>query len=231
MSTLLLVRHGQASFGARNYDELSPLGHRQSQVLGEHWRDCGLGADLWCSGDMERQKSTGTSALAALGQPDEPIQQDAAFNEYDHVGLIHAYAPVVAREHPELARDKLEGADRKTFQRFFEKVIHHWLDGREGASPVRESWAGFCARCNEGVRKLAASGAERMVVFTSGGAITAALAEALGLEGRAAFQLNWRIYNASVHEFRIGKRGLSLVGYNNISHLQRVKDPALLTFR
>ena len=34
MSTILLVRHGQASFGAADYDNLSPTGHEQSRVLG-----------------------------------------------------------------------------------------------------------------------------------------------------------------------------------------------------
>ena len=34
MSRILLVRHGQASFGADDYDDLSPTGHEQSRVLG-----------------------------------------------------------------------------------------------------------------------------------------------------------------------------------------------------
>ena len=34
VSRILLVRHGQASFGAADYDQLSPTGHEQSRVLG-----------------------------------------------------------------------------------------------------------------------------------------------------------------------------------------------------
>ena len=34
MGTLYLVRHGQASFGADDYDQLSPLGHQQALRLG-----------------------------------------------------------------------------------------------------------------------------------------------------------------------------------------------------
>jgi len=34
MGTLYLVRHGQASFGAANYDQLSPLGQQQCGQLG-----------------------------------------------------------------------------------------------------------------------------------------------------------------------------------------------------
>src|SRR6202012_6107391 len=58
VTTLVLVRHGQASFGARNYDELSATGERQGTVLGEHWRRCGRGFDAAWSGEMVRQKVT-----------------------------------------------------------------------------------------------------------------------------------------------------------------------------
>ncbi|MGN5766348.1 histidine phosphatase family protein, partial [Acinetobacter calcoaceticus] len=35
MSTSYLVRHGQASFGAASYDQLSAKGEQQSQSAGE----------------------------------------------------------------------------------------------------------------------------------------------------------------------------------------------------
>jgi broad specificity phosphatase PhoE len=41
MGTLYLVRHGQASFGADDYDQLSELGRRQSVRLGEYLRGKG----------------------------------------------------------------------------------------------------------------------------------------------------------------------------------------------
>ena len=36
MARLTVVRHGQASYLAKNYDELSPLGRRQARLLGEY---------------------------------------------------------------------------------------------------------------------------------------------------------------------------------------------------
>ena len=39
MGTLTLVRHGQASFGAADYDQLSELGLRQCQALGTYLAD------------------------------------------------------------------------------------------------------------------------------------------------------------------------------------------------
>lgn len=231
MTTLVLVRHGQASFGARNYDELSPLGHRQSELLGAFWRNTGFAADSWFAGDMARQRSTGESALKALGLDCE-IGRHAGFNEYDHEGLIRSFTPVIAAEHRDLALDaRALGADRKLFQRFFEKVIHHWLDGREGAEPIKETWAEFCRRSLAGLEAIVRKEGGTAVAFTSGGVITAALAEAMKLDGRKAFELNWRVYNASVHVFRLGRRGLTPMGFNNISHLELARDPSLLTFR
>ena len=45
MGTLYLVRHGQASFGAADYDQLSELGRRQSVRLGEYFANKGLTFD------------------------------------------------------------------------------------------------------------------------------------------------------------------------------------------
>ncbi len=37
MSSLFLVRHGQASFLERNYDKLSAKGEEQARILGRYW--------------------------------------------------------------------------------------------------------------------------------------------------------------------------------------------------
>lgn len=231
MTTLLLVRHGQASFGSKNYDELSPLGHRQSEILGGHWRTAGFTADRWFAGAMARQKSTGESALKTLGL-DAAITEHAGFDEYDHQGLIRSYLPVIAAEDRSFAMGHRElFADRKLFQLFFEKVVGCWLDGRDGAEPIKETWKAFCERSLAGIKAMASDRDGTAVAFTSGGVISAALQEALQLDGRKAFELNWRVYNASVHAFRLGKRGLTLLGFNNVSHLELANDSGLLTFR
>jgi broad specificity phosphatase PhoE len=232
VTTLVLVRHGQASFGARNYDELSPLGHRQSELLGAHWRAIGWRADAWYSGHMQRQKSTGVSALTTLGVEPPHVEPHAAFDEYDHQGLIRAYLPAIAADHPEFAGDRAKLLrDSASFQRFFSKVIACWLEGRGCDEALKETWEAFRDRCMAGVREVARDDREQVVAFTSGGFITVALMEALKLGGPAAFEANWHIYNASVHTFSLGSRGLALTGFNNISHLQLARDPALLTFR
>lgn len=232
MTTLVLVRHGQASFGTHNYDRLSATGIRQSEVLGAHWDKLQTRWDACYSGDMQRQKDTGTLALKT-SQPDSSPTANSAFNEYDADEAVRAYLPLVARENPEFTLDKRElFSDRRKFQQFFEKVIHAWVTGQAHSSPSLESWKGFRERVLAGLREIVQPGGkEHVAVFTSGGIITVALQAALKLDDATAFQMNWRINNASQHVFRWGRNGLTVLGFNNMAHLELERDPALLTYR
>lgn len=228
LTHIVLVRHGQASFGAANYDQLSETGKRQPEVLAAHWGQAGQRPvfDAVYAGSMQRQQHT-----ARLTLPQAALKTDAAFNEYDFEGILRNYFPLVAREHPELKMERRElFGNPKAFQRVFEIGIGYWLAGRAPDQPV-ESWKDFCARVEAGLKRVAAESAERVVVFTSGGVIAVALRHALGLTDEMAMRLNWRIYNASVHSFKMGRSGLSLLGYNNVTHLELANDPTLLTFR
>ena len=70
MASLYVIRHGQASFGSDNYDQLSPLGQRQADVSGRYFADIGLQFAQAVSGDLSRQRETGQRILAA--QPSAP---------------------------------------------------------------------------------------------------------------------------------------------------------------
>lgn len=232
MTHIILVRHGQASFGTRNYDVLSELGKRQSLLLGQHWARTGASYDQWFSGNLARQKDTAAGTLAGLGLTDVAVQILPQFNEFDFEALITAYLPVLAQEDKSFTVDKRAlFADRMLFQTLFEKIVGCWTAGRTGATAVAESWEDFNARVIDGLHTIARPPAQRIVVFTSGGVIASALRAALGVSSETAFSLNWRIWNASVHHLRFGRRGLSLLGFNNISHLELQRDPVLISQR
>lgn len=231
MRRLTLVRHGQASFGADDYDRLSPLGERQGTLLGAHWQRCGFEAGAVFSGALRRQRVTAERALSALGADPASLSVDPAFDEYEHQGLIRAYLPVLAREHPELATKLPDlSGDRHRFQQVFKLVITAWMQARAPEAPIAETWSAFRSRCLDGVL-AAAEHHERTLVFTSGGVITATLQHALGVSDEVARRLNWRIFNASVHVFELGRNGLALIGYNDVAHLQTEPDQSLLTYR
>ena len=55
MTTILLARHGQASFGQENYDQLSKLGGMQAQMLGQHYASTQRRIDAIFTGSLVRQ--------------------------------------------------------------------------------------------------------------------------------------------------------------------------------
>lgn len=232
MTKLILVRHGQAAFGASNYDQLSPLGARQARALGEYWARLNFSGDTFYSGDMSRQQDSAKNALAGLGQQDQPLQINPALNEYNFEAILGTYIPMVAQAHPELGiQDRGFHKNPKLFQLAFEKAIGYWLENRPHQRAAFETWQEFHQRVTRGLQQLADTDQQTVVAFTSGGVIAVALKSALGLSDEMTFRVNWRIYNGSVHTFHMGRSGLSLQSYNSIAHLELSGDPALITFR
>jgi broad specificity phosphatase PhoE len=234
MAHILLLRHGQASFGTHNYDRLTELGQRQSRVLGEHLQQLGLRFDAMLSGSLARQQDTAEQARSQLTGELPPLQTDPAFNEYDADGLFRAYLPRVLREDPQLgANPQALFKDRRLFQQAFMAVTGLWLEGATPESGELEPWKNFESRVRDGLERLNADYGKdaQLAVFTSGGVIAAGVALALALTPPKTLKLNWGIYNASVTELGFRRSGTYLLGFNNITHLRLVNDPALITHR
>ena len=75
-----LVRHGQASFGKSDYDNLSEAGHEQAYLLGKDFARRGITPSLLVSGSMKRHRQTlaeiaagAWSALRATGPAAEHL--------------------------------------------------------------------------------------------------------------------------------------------------------------
>nr|MBP8928961.1 histidine phosphatase family protein [Ottowia sp.] len=95
MGTLYLVRHGQASFGADDYDQLSDLGRRQSVRLGQYLRERygdGLRFNAVLTGTLRRQIGT-WQGIAEGGGFDAPHVSWPGLNEYDSHAVISAIHP------------------------------------------------------------------------------------------------------------------------------------------
>ncbi len=230
MSTLLLVRHGQASFGSGDYDRLCDAGIRQSRILGVHLAREGRLPHAVLSGSLRRQQETARHTLSAAGH-DLPITVSQAFDEYPGDALLAAYLPIAARD-PEVAAagDGLR-RNRRLFQTALSTVMELWLSGAEGFAG--ESWTAFRARVSGGLEQaVAGRGRDELVaIFTSGGVIGTAVGAVLGLAPEKAITLSWRIHNASVTEIHYGRSGFSLAGFNAVAHLRLAAGGTLLTYR
>ncbi len=239
MGQVFLVRHGQASFGAADYDQLSAHGVEQARLLGRWFAACKLGVGQVVTGSLKRHRQTAEACLA--GMPGAPgaadWRVDPGFDEYDHVEVLAKHAPQLTD--PIAAKDALAGeADaKKAFQKIFAQAMARWMGGRHDAD-YRESWPAFRARCVGAARRIvdnagALPSAPAVVVFTSGGPIAAICQELLGIPNERAAMVNFSLANSSVTRLLFsGKDGrISLSYLNNFAHLEQTGQVEHITYR
>ena len=82
MTKIYLVRHGQASFGEKDYDNLSKLGLEQSYLLGQHFNHLNVKFDKIITGTLKRQIQTSNQIIDTANIKVKP-QQTNLLNEYD----------------------------------------------------------------------------------------------------------------------------------------------------
>lgn len=218
MSAIILVRHGQASWGSENYDRLSELGRRQATVLGESLRHLDRPPTLLVHGGLERQRDTATLVRDAAGWA-APVREDPAFREFDHQHLLEVHG-----EPP--AERTLSAGDRMT--RWIDIALPRWVSG-EFDHEYDEHFEDFRDRVMDGVRRLAdeLGRGESAYVFSSSGVMAAVVSTLLGGTGRQWEQLNQVAANTGVTRVVSGRRGLTLISFNEHGHLGR----DLLTYR
>lgn len=235
MSEICFARHAQASFGKEDYDRLSNLGMRQAEILADYLVRMGLDFHAVYSGSMERQIATAKKLLSAMGkQKDTPdLRIVPELNEYDSRLVIKSYVPDLIREDPAVS-DALAQmyTDRRSFQMVFERAVLRWISGRNDLEGV-ETWKAFKARVHQGVKMIMEENGrkKRILVFTSGGAISTVMQMALSLTDEETIRLSWQIQNTSLSVFKYSGKDFSLSSFNSLVHLQLLGDPALLTYR
>ncbi|MDB6000653.1 MAG: histidine phosphatase family protein, partial [Rhizobacter sp.] len=101
MAQLTIIRHGQASFGADDYDKLSATGARQSDLLGRWLAACGFIPARVALGSLLRQRETADHCLAALSAEGTAQRVTTrvtikALDEYDNEEILHVHLPHLA---------------------------------------------------------------------------------------------------------------------------------------
>jgi broad specificity phosphatase PhoE len=213
MSTLTVVRHGQARPFDSNPDQLSALGEEQARALGEYWKRIGMTFNEVWSGSLQRQRQTAELACSVAATISD------GWNEYDANGILHHFAPPYELE---------EGADRnRKFQKVFEPAMLSWLAASE--HPTVETWGVFRERVLRALRRIQDGPSNRNVaLFTSGGPISVLVQAAIGAAERSFLEVNWRVKNCSVTEFTFSRERLSLDSFNTLPHLETAE---MRTFR
>jgi broad specificity phosphatase PhoE len=247
MGTLYLVRHGQASFGAADYDNLSPLGHQQAVRLGEYFKAKGMQFDGVLMGTLRRHAQTyagickgagfdvkapssagppqaasapsGGSDVHAVTSVGAPLLW-AGLNEYDSEAVVKAI-------HAEpLPTDRTPENYRHHF-RLLKTGLAAWMAGtaQPVGMPSYPDFVGGITSALDHVRmQFAANDKARVLIVSSGGPISTAVGHVLGTSAQTTIELNLRIRNSSVTEFAFTPKRHMLVTYNTLPHLEELPE-------
>ncbi len=213
MGTLYLVRHGQASFGAADYDQLSPLGHKQCHALGQYLAARGQRFEAVLTGTLKRH----AQSLAALvdgyeGPGDLPAARALpGLDEYDSGALVQAI-------HPEpLPRANTPELYRAHF-RLLRQALARWMAGDITPAGM-PSYTAFVAGINEALEQVRTGHEGDVLIVSSGGPISTAVGQVLGTAAATTIELNLRIRNSALTEFAFTPKRHMLVSYNHLPHL------------
>lgn len=211
MGTLYLVRHGQASFGADDYDQLSELGERQSVRLGEYFAERDIRFDGLIAGTLRRHKQTLAGILRGMQHAGEHLAWEG-LNEYDSEAVIAAI-------HPQKLEKPTSPEMVKHHFRLLRDGLAQWMAGT--TAPVgMPSYADFIAGVTGALDHVRANHyGQTVLVVTSGGPIATAVSQVLGASAQACIELNLRIRNTAITEFTFTPKRHMLVGFNAVPHL------------
>ena len=222
MGQLYLVRHGQASLGADDYDQLSPLGERQAQRLGEHWRGQGMRFDAIFTGTLKRHAQTLQGIQRGLGDKQNATAWPG-LNEYDSEAIIRSVhtGPLDKPTTPEAYRDHF---------RLLRQGLKAWMAG-QAAPHGMPSHAAFLEGVTSALDHIRHHHCEGQVLLvSSGGPISMAVGHVLGLTADKVIELNLRMRNSAICEFNFNPKRHTLVSFNTIPHLETPGHTSWVTY-
>jgi len=245
MSHIYLIRHGQASFGAENYDRLSPLGQQQAAVVGDYFAKQGTKIAQVVHGKMSRQEETASILAKQSGFSGELICHPGA-NEFDSDSLVKHYLPILTKQSTEFC-EMLENngkwwATGDSFELFFCAMVSLWQT--DDNCPF-ESWNYFYARCLSCLNDVADISKQSeqkgiTIIATSSGLISVVMQSILNFSNSTFMDMNLTTNNASISEIiwptnktEPEKRSLRkrnrLLSFNNITPLLLAQNSRLIT--
>lgn len=224
MARLLLVRHGQASYGEVDYDWLSARGEEQARALGRFLATQRL--DQLYVGPLRRQRDTVARAAETGALPDATPVAELA--EYPAFELIRGLLPKLAAEDPSFA-ELMTKPTRALADRAFHAIMGRWSRD-EWSSEGVERIGEFVARVRGALERVltAARSGARVAMVTSAGPIGVAVGLVFGIDAERMVKTSRVVRNASITElvFRTDSRAaawhpdrISLYGFNHVGHL------------
>jgi broad specificity phosphatase PhoE len=242
MSRIILLRHAQASFAdggsfTDGYDQLSPLGYRQSAALAEELAESGTVFDRIVMGPAKRHRQTAETVEAFYQERGLPWPEPQVIDAFDE----HQCAFVMTRaleqadgdpELVDLAEGLAAGGEGRVmaFFRAYQVISERWAKEELSAEVSgEESWQAFRRRVEGALEQIINENGDggTVGVFTSGGPACVGAAWVLGLDDVKAMELTWVMRNASMTELLYPFGRLVLGSFNA---LPRFPSPNMVTY-
>ena len=224
MPAVALLRHAQASFGAADYDVLSPLGHEQARAAGRALAAQGMRPVRLFTGSQRRHRETLEGVGEGLGLDAGRAEVHPGLDEFDFRGLLDARfreggAPEGMHE------------DRRAHLRALQDTLLAWQ--RDEIDRPPERFADFAARVRDArdamVDAAAGSGADVLAV-SSGGPIGETVRSVLDAPAGQMIALQLQLRNCGLSRLAVARTGLFLSGFNETPHIDAANEARLLTY-
>ena len=241
MTTILLARHGQASFGQENYDQLSKLGGVQAQMLGQHYASTQRQIDAIFTGSLVRQQDSARhfwdsyqSSVAIdtdkprtpaidISEPDSYVLPQ--FDEFNHKDVLIKSNPAFGNRAAIAAEIAKAEVPSTRLAELFDAAMQRWHAG-DNDNDYIESWLQFNERAKQALEQVRLQVASlqlgrdaTVLVFTSGGIIAAITAQLLQQGSSTAYQINKSLVNTGVTSLTLKNERTRLLSLNEYSHL------------
>lgn len=225
----MLVRHGQASFGAADYDQLSPLGEQQCHALGSYLAQRARPVQAVWRGTLRRH----AQSLAALedgwraaGGPALPAATPwPGLNEYDGDALARC-GYELAGAVPEPGTGP---AQHRAHFRALRQGMLHWMAG-EPVPGVPLSYADWVAGIVGALDAVRQQHTGEVLMVTSGGPIATAVGQVLQTPAATTIELNLRIRNSALTELTFTPSRHQLLTFNQLPHLDSAERADWVTY-
>lgn len=212
MADLYLTRHGQASFGSANYDQLSQLGVQQCRWLGEYFRERNIRFNRIICGTQQRHQQSARAICEGLGQ-DVEFEIHAGFNEFDFATLLECFG----QAYPNQAIT--DWTIPRDVYRCLRVAMLAWSEGRLPEDTSLESWSDFSQRVADALDFAQELPSGKTLVASSGGAISMALSQIMGFVPQTVVNLNLQSRNSSITHCYYSPNATYVTGINAVPHL------------
>ena len=254
MGNLYLVRHGQASFGADDYDVLNPLGMQQAKRLGEYFKTKGIIFDAALTGTLRRQintfdgicegmrteKSRAIVAERSDGRASNVSSAPSGGSEVHAVTSVGAHKlwpglneydshAVIATVHSGKLEKPTTPEQYRHHFRLLKDGLKQWMNGVVSPRGM-PSYSDFVRGVTSALDHIRQTYTGNVLLVSSGGPISTAVGHILGCPPDATIELNLRIRNSSVTEFAFTPKRHMLVTYNTLPHLDAPEYAEWITY-